>query len=52
VTGSHWSAISLLLGVALVAPLIVAFALPETAGRSLEDISPEHDETPLERKIA
>jgi len=52
VTGSHWSAISLLLGVTLLAPLIVAFALPETAGRSLEEISPEHDETPLERKIA
>jgi putative MFS transporter len=52
VTGSHWSAISLLLGVALVAPLTVAFALPETAGKSLEEISPEYEEISLERKIA
>jgi len=45
-----------LVGVTLFAPLVVAFALPETAGRSLEEISPEHDEPTLEdtleRKIA
>jgi hypothetical protein len=52
VTGSHWSAISLLIGVTLFAPLVVALALPETAGRTLEEISPEHDEPILERKIA
>jgi MFS family permease len=51
-TQSHWSAISILLFVALAAPLIVAFALPETAGRSLEEISPESDDALLERKIA
>ncbi len=52
VTGSHWSAISILLGAALLAPLVVALAFPETAGRSLEEISPEHDEPSLERKLA
>ena len=41
VTGSHWSAVSLLLAVALAGPLIVALAFPETAGRSLEEIAPE-----------
>ena len=51
-TGSHWHAISLLLVVTLVAPLVVALALPETAGKSLEEISPEHDEVTLERRIA
>ncbi len=52
VTGSHWSAISILLAVALVAPAVVALALPETAGRSLDEISPEHDEPALERRTA
>jgi len=42
-TGSHWSAVSLLLLVALGASLVVAFFFPETAGRSLEEISPEHE---------
>lgn len=41
--GSHWQAVSILLCVALVAPLIVALTFPETAGKSLEEISPEHD---------
>ena len=39
--GSHWQAISLMLAGAMVAPLIVALAFPETAGRTLEEISPE-----------
>lgn len=39
--GSHWQAISLMLAGAFAAPLIVAIAFPETAGRSLEDIAPE-----------
>jgi hypothetical protein len=39
--GSHWEAVSLMLAGALVAPLIVALAFPETAGRTLEEISPE-----------
>ncbi len=43
VLGSHWQAVSILLGFALVSPLIVAFFFPETAGRSLEEIAPEHD---------
>jgi MFS family permease len=42
ITGSHWSAVTLLLCVGLAAPLVIAFAFPETAGRSLEEISPEH----------
>jgi MFS family permease len=39
--GSHWTATSWLLGISLGAPLLVALFFPETAGRSLEDISPE-----------
>jgi len=42
-TGSHWTAVSILLAFALAGPLVIAFAFPETAGRSLEEISPEHD---------
>ena len=42
-TGSHWHAVSLLLLVGLGATLVIIFAFPETAGRSLEEISPEHD---------
>jgi len=52
VTASHWSAISILLVVALGAPLVVTLAFPETAGRSLEDISPEHEVLNVERKLA
>ena len=52
VTGSHWSAISLLVGSTLFTPLVVALTLPETAGRTLEEISPEHDELTHERKLA
>lgn len=43
IVGSHWNAISLLALVALGSPLVIAFAFPETAGRSLEEISPEND---------
>jgi MFS family permease len=39
--GSHWEAISLLVVVALAGPFIVRFALPETSGRALDEISPE-----------
>ena len=42
-TGSHWRAVSILLAFGLISPFIVAFAFPETAGRSLEEISPELD---------
>lgn len=43
-TGSHWHAVSLLLFLALGSPLVIALGFPETAGRSLEEISPEHDD--------
>lgn len=39
--GSHWTAVSVLLASALLAPLLVAVTFPETAGRSLEEIAPE-----------
>jgi MFS transporter, SHS family, lactate transporter len=42
-TGSHASAVSLLLAVAFGGPLVVALGFPETAGRSLEELSPEHE---------
>lgn len=38
--GSHWTAISLLISLALLAP-VVALVFPETSGRSLEEIAPE-----------
>ena len=42
-TGSHWTAISILLSLGLASPLVIALGFPETAGRSLEEISPEHE---------
>jgi len=39
--GSHWTAISGLLLVSLASPLLIALFYPETAGRTLEEISPE-----------
>ena len=41
VFGSNWTAIAVLSGCSLVAPIMVWWLLPETAGRSLEDISPD-----------
>ena len=41
VLGSHWEAISILVFFALAAPFVVRFALPETSGRALDEISPE-----------
>jgi MFS family permease len=41
-TGSHWTAVSWLLAVVLVAPVVVALTFPETARRPLEDLAPEH----------
>ena len=41
VVGSNWVAISLLCGVSLIAPLAVWMLLPETAGRPLDEISPD-----------
>lgn len=40
-TGSHWTAVTVLMAVALLAPLLVALTFPETAGRDLDEISPE-----------
>ena len=40
-TGSHWTAASLLVGLTFAVPLIIAVAAPETTGRRLEDIAPE-----------
>ena len=39
--GSHATAITLMLVVIPLAPLVIVFALPETAARELEDIAPE-----------
>ena len=38
--GSHALAITWLLGLAWIAPLVVLFFLPETARRELEEIAP------------
>lgn len=42
-TGSHGSAVMVLAGLVLLAPLVILGFLPETAGRSLEDIAPDGD---------
>ncbi len=39
--GSNWNAIALLGALALLAPVLVWLAFPETSGRSLEEIAPE-----------
>jgi hypothetical protein len=44
VVGSPWRAIWLISLAALIAPLLMAL-LPETKGRSLEEIAPESEET-------
>jgi putative MFS transporter len=41
VVGSHAAAITLMLVVVPIAPLIIALTLPETAARELEEIAPE-----------
>jgi len=40
-TLSHWAAVSYLTVFWMIAPLIMYFGFPETAGRELEAISPE-----------
>ncbi len=40
-TGSHWTAIRFLTIFWMLAPIIMFFSFPETAGRELESISPE-----------
>ena len=39
--GDQWRAVSALAALGLLAPVLLAFALPETNRRALEDISPE-----------
>jgi MFS family permease len=39
--GSHWTAIRMLTGFWIIAPVIMFLFFPETAGRELESISPE-----------
>lgn len=41
VTGSHAGAITFMLPLLLLPPLVIALGLPETAGRELEEVSPE-----------
>lgn len=43
--GSHWNAVSILVLIALIAPLIVLRFFPETSGRQLEEISPEKNDS-------
>ncbi len=38
---SNWTSLAVLSALALIAPVLVWLLLPETAGRSLEDISPD-----------
>ncbi|HXW85684.1 MAG TPA: MFS transporter [Candidatus Binataceae bacterium] len=41
-SGSHWTDVRYLLLLQLVVPVLIFLLFPETAGRELEDISPEH----------
>ena len=45
ITHSHWQAVSLLLILMLMAPLVVKLFYPETSGRDLDEIAPELDAT-------
>jgi hypothetical protein len=40
--GSNWTAVALLCAVGALSPLCLLAFFPETAGRSLEEIAPEH----------
>ncbi len=42
---SNWISIAVLCGICILVPLIVWFFLPETAGRTLEEISPDGDDS-------
>ncbi|HKF30699.1 MAG TPA: MFS transporter [Candidatus Binataceae bacterium] len=44
-THSHWTAITYMTTIWMIAPLIMYVGLPETAGKELEAISPEYQET-------
>ena len=41
ILGSHWLSICILAGMALIGPVLIHLFYPETAGRPLDDISPE-----------
>ncbi len=41
-SGSHWRAIQLLMGFSIAAAVLMYLTFPETAGRELEEIAPEH----------
>ena len=41
-THSHWTAVSYMTAIWMIAPLIMYVGFPETAGRELESISPEY----------
>ena len=41
IVGSHWTAVTILLAVAIVAPVVVGLTFPETSRRQLEEIAPE-----------
>jgi MFS family permease len=44
-THSHWTAVTYMTAIWMIAPLIMYLGFPETAGKELEAISPEYQET-------
>jgi MFS family permease len=46
-TGSHWTAIRYLCGFWFIAPITIFLFFPETAGRELEEISPDAAPAPI-----
>ena len=50
-TGSHWHAATLLYLVALGAPFVVLVLFPETAGKELDELSPERYKAGRRRQI-
>jgi putative MFS transporter len=50
-TGTHWRAASLLYLVSLGAPMVVVVLFPETAGKELDELSPERYKSRRRRQI-